>query len=486
MSTATRPAVPVVARVLVLGVVLAGLTVAGPTGAEGENRGRSVPAPPTAPPVTPILSARRDPTWLDDTLATQRLQAKLAAVTAGRIGGAKEAPGCVLVSQGGNALFRLDPTAELLPASNMKLFTAAAGLDTLGAADRLTTTVAASAHPVGGKLTGNLYLLGGGDPDLMTAVYDAGFYFPEPTFTSVDRLAAAVRAAGITSVTGSVVADASRYDSLTGVPTWSPQYLSEGDVGPLSALEIDDGSPAATPATPPRPGPADPTLFAAQIFTQALKSAGVAVAGPGATGRTPAGAVTVTRTESAPLAAEVEQMLRVSDDTAAELLTKELGYRVSGQGTTAAGLAVIRRDLAATGLPVSQLVALDGSGLDRGDRVTCSLVTDLLQQAGTSGVIADGLPVAARSGTLVDRMAGTVAAGRLHAKTGTLGDVSALSGFVVPSAGAPTAQMASPVWFSIIVNGMDSSQAAPLVDRIGVAIAGYPDAVPLADLEPRT
>jgi D-alanyl-D-alanine carboxypeptidase/D-alanyl-D-alanine-endopeptidase (penicillin-binding protein 4) len=435
---------------------------------------------------TPVLSVRRDPGWVDDTLAQQRLDRSLAAATAGSLAGPKSAPACVTVAQGARAVYALRPSAELLPASNLKLLTATAALRALGDGYRFTTRVAATSHPVGGTLDGNLYLVGGGDPDLMTAAFDRSLYYPEPTYTSLDRLAAAVRAAGITRITGSVIGDGSRYDNLIGVPTWSPEYLAEGDVGPLSALEVNDGvAPPSPPGAPAPTGPMDPTRTAAATFTQVLEAHGVEVAGPAATGRRPGSALAVASVESAPLANEVEQMIRVSDDTAAELLTKEMGLEASGRGTTAAGVTALVHEVAAAGLPAQQLTTLDGSGLDRADRATCTLIEAALQQAGTTGVLASGLPVAARTGTLEHRFAGTVAAGRVRAKTGTLDDVAALSGSVVPAA-APTPELAAPVYFSIIINGMDSAIGAPLADRIALVIAGYPDAVPLGELEPRS
>ena len=474
---------------LVLGSASATTSTTGPPRPAGTS---------VRPLTTPVLSVRRDPAWVDDTIAAQRLSKSVAAAVGGGLGTPKGPAGCVVVARGATSLYALDPTAELIPASNLKILTATAVLDTLGPGYRFVTKVAAPAPSRSGTVTGDLYLVGGGDPYLYTGAYNAGLRYPDPGYTSLDRLAAAVRAAGIRTVTGSVVGDASRYDTRIGVPTWAPQYLAEGDVGPLSALEVDDGSapvPAAVPggktgpgaAVPPAPGSrtaADPALYAAQTFTNLLKAAGVSVARPAATGRAPFGVVTVTQAESAPVSAEVEQMLRVSDDTAAELFTKELGYHISGQGTTDAGVAVVRRDVASRGLPAGQLIDLDGSGLDRADRASCALLAQALEQAGTAGPLAAGLPVAARTGTLTDRMAGTAAAGRLHAKTGTLDWVSALSGFIDPAAGAPTPELASPLYFSVIINGMDSGLAALFADRIAVAFAGYPQAVPLRLLEP--
>ena len=96
--------------------------------------------------------------------------------------------------------------------------------------------------------------------------------------------------------------------------------------------------------------------------------------------------------QSPALAQIVEGMLTVSDDTAAELLLKEIGYHRRGQGTTAAGLALERADLAARGLAVGQLTAFDGSGLDRADRATCDLIEADLNSVGSSGPIAAASP----------------------------------------------------------------------------------------------
>ena len=464
--------------------VAAGLLVLSGVASARPAASNPAPADPVRDLSTPILSVRRVPAWTDDTLARQRLAGALSATTAGVVA-PPTVTACVLVNQGGDDLFALAPAAELMPASNEKLLSGSAVLGTLGPDYRFTTRVASSGRPAAGVLTGNLYLVGGGDPDLMTAAYNATLFYPEPTYTSLDQLAAAVKAAGVTTVTGSVVGDGSRYDSLTAVPTWSPLYQAEGDVGPLGGLEVDDGAPPPLPGRPPPPsGLSDPALSAAAVFTARLEADGVKVQGPAMAGRTPAGAATVARADSAPLAAEVEQMERVSDDTAAELLTKELGFRMSGQGSTTAGLAVIRRYLATAGLTAGDWTGVDGSGLDRGDRASCSLIAGVVEQAGPSSVLAAGLPVADRTGTLTGRMAGTPAAGRLHAKTGTLVDVAALSGFVVPPSATPTPVLAAPVFFSVIINGMDSRIGAPLTDRIAAAIAAYPDAVPLHQLEP--
>jgi D-alanyl-D-alanine carboxypeptidase/D-alanyl-D-alanine-endopeptidase (penicillin-binding protein 4) len=452
--------------------------------------------PVTGLTATPILSVRRVPGWVAETTAAADLSKSLAGVLASPTLGAAARTSCLVVSQGGRVLYAANPTQSLIPASNMKLLTATAVLDRLGAARQLTTTVA-GARPVNGVVAGNLYLVGGGDPLLRTPGYAAALGPDQPLYTSLAQLAAQVRAAGIQTVTGAVVGDESRYDLQRTVPTWSPVYAVEGDVAPLSALDVNDGT-APFASSPPKAGAsatalhaaasANPAVRAATTFTNLLRADGVRVTGGASTGKAPAGTPVLTGVASPSLGAEVDAMLNVSDNTAAELFTKELGFEATGTGTTAAGIAAIRADLAADRIPVSQLVMDDGSGLDRADRVTCSLLVADLQHLGAGGVAAKGLPVAGQTGTLRTRLVGTPAAGRLRAKTGTLDDVASLSGFVLPKAGValPGSVLGQPMVFSLILNGVSSDDAGRAVtDQVGVALAVYPHIPTLAQIEPR-
>lgn len=461
-------------------------------------------APATSAAATPLLSVRRDPTWIETNLAATRLATSLNGLLNG--------PGsCLEVQRGGRLLFSVNPDTPLLPASNMKLLTATAVLDRLDPQSRLVTKVEASTAPVNGVIAGDVYLVGGGDALLMTAAYEAGLKPGLAQWTSADQLAAQVKQAGIRRVEGSVVGDDSRYDSERTVPSWEPYYVTEGDVAPLSALELDDGtapppppgskptSPTTVPATaahkttdsttstnPNQPAvpPPDPTLSAAQIFTDLLRRDGIEVDGQPARGVTPAVARPVTQIASPTVAAEVDEMLEVSDDTTAELLTKELGLRVSGHGTTAAGVAAIRADLQSDGLPVSALVNADGSGLSRADRVTCGLLSAVLDRAGPGGIIAAGLPVAGRTGTLEDRLVNTVAAGRVRAKTGTLDDVSSLSGFVDPPPQAPLTDPSEPLVFTALIDGPYYTVSQTTLDRLALTLAAYPQVPPLSAVGP--
>jgi D-alanyl-D-alanine carboxypeptidase/D-alanyl-D-alanine-endopeptidase (penicillin-binding protein 4) len=446
--------------------------------------GAGASAAETAPPPelkTPVLSVRRVPALLAGVIGRIHLDDALNAALADPSLGPARNGACLVVEQGPVTLFARNPTAMLIPASGLKLLAGAAILDKLGPQARLVTTVAADRAPASGVVTGNLYLVGGGDPLLRTADYVATLRYKELIYTHLEDLANAVRAAGVTHVTGAVVGDESRYDTERYLPTWKPSYAATGEVGPISALQVNDGFAAAAPNRVPAAQPAE---MAASVFTALLKARGVAVDGAAASGRTPAGAPPVASLSSAPLAQVVGEVLKQSDNDGAELFTKELG-RMAGSPTTAAGVAAIRADLTAAGLPVSQLSMVDGSGLDRSDRVSCQLLVDVLQRSGPAGALGAGLPVAGQSGTLQGRLVGTPAATRLRAKSGSLDAVSSLSGFVMPVATAAGQDQAAALTFSMIFNGNPSQTATEAVeDRIGVILAGYPQAPPLAQMSP--
>jgi len=427
---------------------------------------------PVARLQTPLLSLRRAPGVLTGAVAQSRLATALDAAMADPSLGAARDNSCLVVTVGPVTVYDRRGSVPLIPASGLKLVTANAVFDKLGAQSHLTTEVRAD-HAAGAVVGGNLYLVGGGDPLLRTADYVATLRYKELLYTHLEDLARAVRAAGITHVTGSVVGDESRYDSQRYGPTWKPSYAATGEVGPLSALQVNDGYQSLKPRLIPA---ARPATQAAALFTTLLGAAGVAVDGAASQGTAPAGAPTVASLPSATLADVVAEVLRQSDNNGAELLTKEIARHAGGAPTTVAGVAVVKAQAAADGLPVDQLAMVDGSGLDRSDRASCRLLVDVLARGGPDGDLGRGLPVAGQTGTLQGRMAGTPAAGRVRAKTGSLDGVSSLSGYVLPlaTAGAPTG---APLTFSAIFNDAPSRTAVEaLEDRIAVILAGYPQA----------
>ena len=144
-------------------------------------------------------------------------------------------------------------------------------------------------------------------------------------------------------------------------------------------------------------------------------------------------AAELARVPSLPLRRLVRWMNTESDNFFAEMLLKVLGARELGQGTTAAGAKVVRRELAERQVPLGGVRIVDGSGLSRGDRLTARALAALLVSAladqRIAGPFVASLAVAGRTGTLEDRMERGPARGRVRAKTGTTLVASALAGY---------------------------------------------------------
>jgi D-alanyl-D-alanine carboxypeptidase/D-alanyl-D-alanine-endopeptidase (penicillin-binding protein 4) len=327
---------------------------------------------------------------------------------------------------------RVDDGRARAPASTIKLLTGAAAIERLGADHTFTTRAVAAGPIVDGTVTGDLVLVGGGDPVLSSAPYEAYLrsvprHATDPV-TRLDDLADALVAAGVRRVDGSVLGDDSRHDDLRVLPGWKPDYLDDGDVARLSALTVDDGD-AAFPGHTAAP---DPATHAAAVLRDLLAARGVTVTGGAGRGVAPRGAVDLASVTSPPLSAIVSGMLTSSDNQTAELLVRELAVASGGPGTTDAGTAVVR-EVASTLVDADDLVVLDGSGLSPGSRVTCGALLAVVQRALGDPELAplvEGLPVAGRTGTLATRFEGNALDGRLRAKTGQIAGVVALAGVV--------------------------------------------------------
>jgi D-alanyl-D-alanine carboxypeptidase/D-alanyl-D-alanine-endopeptidase (penicillin-binding protein 4) len=140
------------------------------------------------------------------------------------------------------------------------------------------------------------------------------------------------------------------------------------------------------------------------------------------------------RTESPPLHEIASVLMKESQNLYAETLIKAAGIASGGPGTTPAGRAAILAALRAWNIDDHSLVMADGSGLSRYNYVTAELLTKLLERMYADLTHRDpfvtALPVAGREGTVAMRMRRTRAEGNALAKTGSLSNVRALSGYV--------------------------------------------------------
>ncbi len=258
---------------------------------------------------------------------------------------------CLVVTDPtGRILYTHNGGTALVPASAQKLIVAAAALDRLGPDYRLTTKVVAAAPPVDGAV-GDLWLVGGGDPLLASPEYAAYVSTnPETTgypVTPIESLVDGVVADGVRVVRNGVHGDDTRFDNVRYLPTWTPT-LNQGefDIGPLSALEVDQGLDRFHPDIPT----VDPTAHGAGVLARLLDERDV-LATQGVDEPAPAHSVTLASVQSAPLAQIVEAMLRASDNQIAELLVREIDHQAGGAGTTAGGSASSPRTQPASASP---------------------------------------------------------------------------------------------------------------------------------------
>ncbi|MDP8958660.1 MAG: D-alanyl-D-alanine carboxypeptidase/D-alanyl-D-alanine-endopeptidase [Actinomycetota bacterium] len=354
--------------------------------------------------------------------------------------------------EGYGVVARRHQDRPLLPASNQKVLIAMGVLATLPEEARLVTKVVGEGRVAGSQLQGDLVLVGGGDPTLTAS----GSH-------SLATLAGRVRGAGIEEVGGRLVVDETRYDSRRRAPGWLDFHVP-AHIGPLSAITVSGNQYRSDD-----PFLADPATAAGELFREALAREGVAVKGPVARRAAAPGSRLIGFLQSPPVTELVRRMLTESDNTIAELLTKEVGYVRTGVGSTQAGLhsitGALRRKLCVPLVGTSG----DGSGLSRQNRRSAREWRTLLQAAQAAPWwqrFSDSLPVAGKTGTLASRFLGTAAAGNLRAKTGTIRVGRALSGSFITSDGRT-------VFFSAIVNGRNTGSAMHAVDELLAELAAH-------------
>jgi D-alanyl-D-alanine carboxypeptidase/D-alanyl-D-alanine-endopeptidase (penicillin-binding protein 4) len=340
----------------------------------------------------------------------------------------------------------------LRPGSNEKLLVGVAALELLGADSTYKTEVRTAAAQEGGVLQGDLVLVGSGDPTLRSTGPN-----------SLDVLAAQVRRAGITHIAGNLLGDERRYDGARSAPGWQAFHMPRF-AGPLSAISVDKNWHRADAEFV-----ADPVAANMSLFRDSLQRAGVRVAGGHGNGVLPEGSRVVASTASPPVGDIVVDMLNRSDNFVAELLAKEVGEVAKGRGTSLDGMRAAEEVAASLGAPLTGRSA-DGSGLSRENyrppREWRALLVALRERPWAATFV-EGLPIAGRSGTLVSRFRGTAAEGRVRAKTGSVREARALSGYLTTAGGRH-------VVFSLVVNGSAASSAIPAMDDLVAAMVASP------------
>lgn len=447
-----------------------------------EATDQQVPDPPSAgvapgPEMsTSVLTYRRVPETLSklasDNLLSDTLEQLYAYV---------DDRSCVSVAVDGRPVSSLNGATPVIPASTNKLLIAGVSVETLGADHRFTTSIAAPIA-VDGVIDGDMYLIGGGDPLLIASDFAGEGAVAAAATTTIDQLADAVVAAGIRTIRGSIVGDGERYDDQYVVDSWGPG-VAYVEAGPIGALVVNDGQVVGRSGRQSDPGEA-----AAREFARLLRDRGVAVNNGWKSGPSDPTAPVLASIDSAPLTDIVAAMLTISDNDTAEMLLKEVGLVQGGVGSTEAGVAAVGATMSGWGVPMEGVALVDGSGLSPDDRLTCDTLVGVLDHLeGTPALV--GLPVAGRTGTLMDQFIGSPVEGNLVAKTGTLSNPPAdldppeVKGL----AGLLDAPNGSTIEFSMVLNSPGAVTAdgyLPYWGALAERLAAYPAGADKSELGP--
>ena len=395
----------------------------------------------------------------------------------------------------GRVIYARDAEKNFKPASTLKLVTTAAALDALGPDARLRTTVETAGRlDAHGRILGDVYLVGGGDPNL------SGRFHAGRTTAVLEELAEALRASGVRRIEGRLVGHDALFQGDRRGEDWAWGDLVWSYGAEVSALSFNDNtaqlraapgervgdllivdrdpvtahygvvSTAVTSAAGAKPelvlrsdpgsnlfrlsgslplggepwaasvAIADPARYAAVVFSEVLATKGIVLMGPVATSSDPlpGGLRVLAARASEPLSEILAVVNKKSQNLHTEMLLRLLGARVKGGGTVEAGHEAVEDFLRRLGVPADTWDMRDASGLSRSDVVTPRGLVALLAAMDKhryAGVFRDSLPVAGVDGTLEGRMKGTAAQGRVVAKTGSIRHVNALAGYATHRSG---------------------------------------------------
>lgn len=393
----------------------------------------------------------------------------------------------------GEGLYDLNAGKLMMPASNMKILTLAATAETLGWDYRFTTTLETRGTVANGVLHGDLIVRSNGDPSINAregradAVIDEwaralqaagissidgrvigddqafddeglgagwawdylqyGYAAPVGALEFNENIATLTIAPGATAGASAIIgiSPGSGFTLLNRAISGaegSEETLDYRRHIDRAVLEVTGSIPFGSPTRTRGVAVVNPTIFVAQGLKDGLASRGITVSGEAvdlddvaaAEMQNPAERRVLASAESPPLRDIATVLMKMSQNLYAETLLKALGAAGGGLGTAEGGRLAVRKTLDAWGVPGDGYVMFDGSGLSRYNYVTAATLTTVLERMYKDPRHHDPfiatLPIAGKDGTLGTRMRRTRAEGNAVAKTGSISNVRALSGFV--------------------------------------------------------
>ncbi|WP_087973151.1 D-alanyl-D-alanine carboxypeptidase/D-alanyl-D-alanine endopeptidase [Oceanobacillus rekensis] len=412
----------------------------------------------------------------------------------------------------GEILAEHNSDIRLHPASNMKLLTAAAAFNVLGAKYKFETEIRVDGRINRNELEGDLYLIGKGDPTLLVDDFR--------TF------AEKIRRKGIDTITGNIIGDDNWYDDarLSQDLVWTDeQYHYGAQVSALTASpnkDYDTGS-VVIEVMPTKAGEkprftiipnndyikikneavtvhemvedeliierehggnlitikgeisqdAEPikewmavwgvSEYAMNLFSQALKENGINWNGTIKQKQVPKHAKLLLSRKSVPLSELMVPFMKLSNNGIGEILIKEMGKRVHGVGSWEKGFVVLEKEMAAFGLDMKSIMIKDGSGISHSNLIPANEISHLLYEVQKKVWFSDylhALPIAGNEdrmigGTLRERMKDLI----VKAKTGTIEGVSTLSGYMETKNGRQ-------LIISIMVNNLLDEETGKVIE----------------------
>ena len=463
-----------------------------------------VPPPITPTPTVPAICPSQLPSAIEAIIDRPELRRYRWGIVVQQLGSARP-----LYNRDGDRLF--------IPASNVKLITTAVALRQLGAATRLRTSV--YRLPSTGNLS-NLLVVGRGDPSMTTVglqsiaqqlkqrgerqigqiSFDDGYFRGEQINGDWewDDLSTDYAPA----INGLILGQNATYLSVSpqqvGMPlryNWANPSLSNWQVENQSiTVDIDRENTVNAIAVFGKPvvrltgkltkntqpirldlPVLNPAEYFIGAFRQNLNLAGISVNNTrSAAGQSILNLPELAAIDSPPISKLIEEVNLTSNNVYAEVLLKSIGrshlqHSTRTESTTALGIELVKQRLNELGVDAQAYYLRDGSGLSRHNLVAPMAFIRVLAAMATlpeAQTYRDSLPVAGVSGSLRNRLKGTMAQGIVRAKTGSMSGIISLSGYV----NSPTY---SPLVFSIILNQHDrsTSSMAKVIDEVVVVLS---------------